>query len=388
MNLHEYQAKNLFRNEGLPVPRGGSARTPDEAAKIAHSLAGKVVVKAQIHAGGRGKAGGVRFAASPDECAEIAGAMLGTRLTTYQSGPEGLPVDTVLVEEVLSLERELYLSALIDRSLRRLILVGSGAGGVDIEQVAAETPERISKLAISPIAGLQPHQCRSLARALELGGDAARDLATIAHGLVHMFNRYDLSLVELNPLAVTTDGRLVCADGKINVDDNALYRQAGMAKLSDPNQMDRREREAQQHDLSYVSLSGNVGCMVNGAGLSMATMDAIHFEGAAPSNFLDVGGSATSDRVAEAFRIILSDSGVKAILINIFGGIVRCTEIAAGILEAVRGTGIQVPLVVRLEGTQAVEGRKMLAESDLDIIVANDLAEAAQKAAAAVGKIK
>ena len=372
----------------MPVPRGGSARTPAEAAQIAHSLGGKVVVKAQIHAGGRGKAGGVRFAASPDECADIAKAMLGTRLATYQSGPEGLPVDTVLIEEVLSLERELYLSALIDCSLRRLSLIGSGAGGIDIEQVAAETPERIHKVAVSPIAGLQPQQCRALARALEVSGDAAKDLALIAHGIVRMFNRYDLSLVELNPLAVTASGRLICADGKLNVDDNALYRQAEMSELSDPKQMDAREREAQQHGLNYVSLSGNVGCMVNGAGLSMATMDAIHFEGAAPSNFLDVGGSATSKRVAEAFRIILSDSGVKAILINIFGGIVRCTEIAAGILEAVRDTGIQVPLVVRLEGNQAVEGRQMLAESDLDIIVANDLAEAAQKAAAAAGKVK
>ena len=372
----------------MPVPRGGSASTPAEAAQIARSLAGRVVVKAQIHAGGRGKAGGVRFAASPDECADIAGAMLGTRLATYQSGPEGLPVDRVLVEEVLSLERELYLSALIDRSLRRLSLIGSEAGGVNIEQVAAETPERIHKVAVSPVAGLQLYQCRALARALKVSGDAAKDLAAIAHGIVRMFNRYDLSLVELNPLAVTASGRLVCADGKVNVDDNALYRQAAMSELSDQNQLDAREREARQHDLNYVSLSGNVGCMVNGAGLSMATMDAIHLEGAAPANFLDVGGGATADRVARAFRIILSDSGVKAILINIFGGIVRCTEIAAGILEAVRDTGVQVPLVVRLEGNRAVDGRKMLAESDLDIIVANDLAEAAKKAAAAAGKIK
>ncbi len=380
MNLHEYQSKRLFADYGIPVPRGIAAITAQAAAAAATELGGKLwVVKAQVHAGGRGKAGGVKLAQSVAEVRNYAKAMLGTRLATHQSGPEGLPVNVVYVEEGSDIDRELYLSILVDREVSRVALIASAAGGMDIEKVAAETPEKIFSVAIAPDAGLRDYQARQLAFGLELDKPQMRQFGDLLKRLYRLYQECDASLVEVNPLIITKAGGVVALDAKINIDGSALFRQPKLLELRDPTQEDEMEREAAEHDLNYVSLDGNIACMVNGAGLAMATMDLIKLHGGEPANFLDVGGGATKDRVEEAFKLILSNKSVSAILVNIFGGIVRCDLIAEGIIAAVRDVGILVPVVVRLEGTNVKKGRELLASSGLDIIAANDLTDAAKK---------
>ena len=388
MNLHEYQAKQLFADYGIAAPRGEVADSP----KAAKAAAGRVpgsrwVVKAQVHAGGRGKAGGVKLVDSPDAVAEAAEAMLGTRLVTYQTTAEGQPVNSVLVEEVSQIARELYLGAVVDRASQRVVFMASTEGGVEIEKVAAETPEKILTTAIDPIVGLQPYQCRQIAFGLGLTGDQIKQFTTLMTGLARMFVECDLSLLEVNPLVVTGDGRLVCLDGKINIDDNALYRLPRLAAMRDASQEDEKENRAREHDISYVALDGNIGCMVNGAGLAMATMDIIKLHGGNPANFLDVGGTATAARVTEAFKIILADQSVKAVLVNIFGGIVRCDLIADGIIAAVKDVGVKVPVVVRLAGNNAELGSRKLTDSGLNIIPAVGLTDAAQKVVKAAGSV-
>ncbi|HSM31248.1 MAG TPA: ADP-forming succinate--CoA ligase subunit beta [Woeseiaceae bacterium] len=384
MNLHEYQSKRLFAEYGIPVPRGIPAETADAAVAAAEELGGELwVVKAQVHAGGRGKAGGVKLARSPDEVREHAESMLGTQLVTHQSGPEGLPVNVVYVEEGSDIDRELYLSMLVDREVSRVAFIASAAGGMDIEQVAAETPEKIFTVAIAPDAGLQDYQARQLAFGLGLDKKQMRQFGNLVKRLYTLYQECDASLVEINPLITTGAGDVMALDAKINIEGNALYRQPELVKMRDLSQEDEREREAAEHDLNYVSLDGNIACMVNGAGLAMATMDIIKLHGGTPANFLDVGGGATSERVTEAFKLILSNENVSAILVNIFGGIVRCDLIAQGIVDAVQGVGVEVPVVVRLEGTNVEKGRALLKESGFDIITAKDLADAAQKAVAA-----
>ena len=381
MNLHEYQSKRLFADYGIPVPRGIAAITAQAAAAAATELGGKFwVVKAQVHAGGRGKAGGVKLARSVGEVRNYAKAMLGTRLATHQSGPDGLPVNVVYVEEGSDIDRELYLSMLVDREVSRVALIASAAGGMDIEKVAAETPEKIFSVAIAPDAGLRDYQARQLAFGLELDKPQMRQFGDLLKRLYRLYQECDASLVEVNPLIITKAGDVVALDAKINIDGSALFRQAKLLELRDPTQEDEMEREAAEHDLNYVSLDGNIACMVNGAGLAMATMDLIKLHGGEPANFLDVGGGATKDRVEEAFKLILSNKSVSAILVNIFGGIVRCDLIAEGIIAAVRDVGIRVPVVVRLEGTNVKKGRELLASSGLDIIAADDLTDAAKKA--------
>jgi len=384
MNLHEYQSKRLFAEYGIPVPRGIPAETADAAVAAAEELGGELwVVKAQVHAGGRGKAGGVKLARSTDEVREYAESMLGTQLVTHQSGPEGMPVNVVYVEEGSSIDRELYLSMLVDREVSRVAFIASAAGGMDIEQVAAETPEKIFTVAIAPDAGLQDYQARQLAFGLGLDKKQMRQFGNLVKRLYTLYQECDASLVEINPLITTGAGDVLALDAKINIEGNALYRQPELVKMRDLSQEDEREREAAEHDLNYVSLDGNIACMVNGAGLAMATMDIIKLHGGTPANFLDVGGGATSERVTEAFKLILSNENVSAILVNIFGGIVRCDLIAQGIVDAVQGVGVEVPVVVRLEGTNVEKGRALLKESGFDIITAKDLADAAQKAVAA-----
>ncbi len=384
MNLHEYQSKRLFADYGIPVPEGIPATTPDEAAEAAKQLGGELwVVKAQVHAGGRGKAGGVKLAKSPEEVREHAAGMLGTMLVTHQSGPEGLPVNTVYVESGSDIDRELYLSMLVDREVSRVAFIASAAGGMDIEQVAEETPEKIFTVAVAPDAGLQAYQARQLAFGLGLDKKQMRQFGDLIAKLYRLYLECDASLVEVNPLIVTKAGDVVALDAKINIESNALFRQAKLLELRDESQEDEREREAAEHDLNYVSLDGDIACMVNGAGLAMATMDLIKLHGGEPANFLDVGGGATSERVAAAFKLILSNDSVKAILVNIFGGIVRCDLIAEGIITAVKEVGVSVPVVVRLEGTNVDKGRQLLADSGLDIIAADDLTDAAKKAVAA-----
>ena len=384
MNLHEYQSKRLFADYGIPVPEGIPATTPDEAADAARKLGGELwVVKAQVHAGGRGKAGGVKLAKSPDEVREYAVGMLGTMLVTHQSGPEGLPVNTVYVESGSDIDRELYLSMLVDREVSRVAFIASAAGGMDIEQVAEETPEKIFSIAVAPDAGLQAYQARQLAFGLGLDKKQMRQFGDLIAKLYTLYLERDASLVEVNPLIVTKAGDVVALDAKINIESNALFRQPALVELRDLSQEDEREREAAEHELNYVSLDGDIACMVNGAGLAMATMDLIKLHGGEPANFLDVGGGATSERVAAAFKLILSNDSVKAILVNIFGGIVRCDLIAEGIITAVKEVGVSVPVVVRLEGTNVDKGRKLLADSGLDIIAADDLTDAAKKAVAA-----
>jgi succinyl-CoA synthetase beta subunit len=386
MNLHEYQSKRLFADYGIPVPRGIPAETADAAVAAAEELGGDLwVVKAQVHAGGRGKAGGVKLARSTDEVRQHAEAMLGTQLVTHQSGPEGLPVNVVYVEEGSGIDRELYLSMLVDREVSRVAFIASAAGGMDIEQVAAETPEKIFTVAIAPDAGLQDYQARQLAFGLGLDKKQVRQFGNLVKRLYTLYQECDASLVEINPLITTAAGDVIALDAKINIEGNALYRQPEIVKMRDLSQEDEREREAAEHDLNYVSLDGNIACMVNGAGLAMATMDIIKLHGGTPANFLDVGGGATSERVTEAFKLILSNENVAAILVNIFGGIVRCDLIAQGIVAAVKEVGVEVPVVVRLEGTNVETGRALLKDSGLDIIAANDLADAAKKAVAAAG---
>jgi succinyl-CoA synthetase beta subunit len=381
MNLHEYQAKQLFEAYGIEVPRGMPARLPAEAVEAARQLGcDRWVVKAQVHSGGRGKAGGVILANSPAEVEAATARLIGTRLVTHQAGGAGLPVDTVLIEEVQPLERELYLSALVDRGSARVIFMASAAGGMDIEEVAARNPEQILSCRINPAAGLQGYQAREMAFGLGLAGEQIAALQGIMAAMLRLLLEKDLSQIEINPLVVMQDGRLLALDAKINVDDNALYAHPDIAALRDTAQEDPTETAAREHDLSYVTLDGTIGCMVNGAGLAMATLDVIKLYGGEPANFLDVGGGTTAAKVAEAFKLILSDSKVKAVLVNIFGGIVRCNLIAEGIIAAVKEVGVTIPVVVRLEGTNAGEGKQLLEQSGLALITASDLDDAAQKA--------
>ena len=385
MNLHEYQAKRLFASYGVAVPAGTPAFTPEEARNAADELGGeRWVVKAQIHAGGRGKAGGVKLLNSKDAVEQTASEMLGSSLATYQTGGVALPVHSVLVEEVSPIARELYLSVLVDRGSERVLFMASGEGGVDIEQVAAQTPEKILIQKVKPVAGLQDYQCREIAFGLGLEGNQINAMTKLMQGLYRLFLDKDASQIEINPLIVTGDGRLLALDGKINIDDNALFAHPDIAALRDPAQEDAKEGTAREHGLNYITLGGNIGCMVNGAGLAMATMDVIKLHGGEPANFLDVGGGATKEKVTEAFKLILADTTVKAVLINIFGGIVRCDMIAEGIIAAVKEVDVKVPVVVRLEGTNAPAGRQLLADSGLAIISAEDLDEAAKKAVESV----
>jgi succinyl-CoA synthetase beta subunit len=390
MNLHEYQSKQLFANYGIPVPTGYVAANAEEAAAAARRIGGtKWVVKAQVHAGGRGKGGGVKLVDSPEAAGKAAAAMLGTRLKTHQTGPEGLPVHQVFVEEGSKIARELYLSLVLNRDKGQVAFIASAAGGMDIEEVAAHTPEKIIRVNVHPAAGLQPSECRVLAFGLGLQGKQIEQFASIAQALYRLYLEKDASLVEVNPLIVTGDGKLVALDAKINIEDNALFRQKELAAWRDSSQEDEMERAAAEHELNYVSLDGDIACMVNGAGLAMATMDLIKLHGGAPANFLDVGGGATRERVTEAFNLILSNKNVRAILVNIFGGIVRCDMIAEGIIHAVQDVGVRVPVVVRIEGTNAELGRSLLAKSGLAITAASDLTDAAKKVvAAAQGKDK
>ena len=383
MNLHEYQSKNLFTEFGIPVPEGLAAETTEAAYAAAIELGGNLwVVKAQVHAGGRGKAGGVKLAHSPEEVQQYAGDLLGTRLATRQTGPGGLPIDQVYVEAGSEIERELYLSMLVDREVSKVSLIASAAGGMDIEQVAAESPEQILTVAIAPESGLQDEQAQQLSAGLELNDKQRGQFADLLERMYRLFIECDASLIEVNPLIITGSGDVLALDAKINIEDNAMFRQERLAELRDSRQEDEKERDAAEHDLNYVSLDGDIACMVNGAGLAMATMDLIKLHGGEPANFLDVGGGATSERVAAAFKLILSNENVRAILVNIFGGIVRCDLIAQGIISAVKEVGVRIPVVVRLEGTNVIKGRTLLAESGLDIIAADDLTDAAQKAVA------
>ncbi|MEJ2760531.1 MAG: ADP-forming succinate--CoA ligase subunit beta [Gammaproteobacteria bacterium] len=384
MNLHEYQAKILFEEYGIPVPPGKSAHTASEAVRHASSLGGDGwVVKAQVHAGGRGKAGGVKLVHGKEELEQTVKKMLGTRLVTRQSGPEGKPVNCVLIQSISEISSELYLGMLVDRGRRRLMVMASRAGGMEIEEVAASEPDKIFTYAIDPVMGFQRYQAQGLGFSLGLDEKQRKQLVTILRGLYRLFTDKDLSLVEINPLIITASGDLEALDAKVSIDDNALYRQPALEEWRDPSQEDEKENRAKQFDLNYVSLDGNIACMVNGAGLAMATMDIIKLHGGEPANFLDVGGGATRERVAEAFKLVASDPKVQAILVNIFGGIVRCDLIAEGIIAAVREVGIDVPVVVRLEGTNVEEGKKTLDESGLKIISADDLTDAADKVVAA-----
>ena len=386
MNLHEYQAKDLFSQYGLPVPQYLVADSKAALLKAMQSLGGsRWVLKAQVHAGGRGKAGGVKIVDNDQQAAAFVKAMLGQRLVTKQTDAHGQLIKQLLVEQPCDIARELYLGAVVDRSQQRIVVMASTEGGMEIEKVAVETPEKILKVAIEPATGIQAYQCRKLAFGLRLQGEQIKQFTKLLGGLVAMFQQKDLSLVEVNPLVVTKAGDVLCLDAKINIDDNALYRQKALAALRDTTQEDAREVEAREWDLSYIALDGDIGCMVNGAGLAMATMDLIKLHGGAPANFLDVGGSATKERVAEAFKLILSDDKVKAVLVNIFGGIVRCDIIAEGIVGAVAEVGINIPIVVRLEGNNADRGLEILNQSGLKITTAKGLTEAAEKVVALAG---
>ena len=388
MNLHEYQSKELFAQYAIPIPNGKVANSPEEAVAAAQSLGGSLwVIKAQVHAGGRGKAGGVKVAKTLDAVAAAAKAMLGTTLVTHQTGPEGLPVHQVYVEQGSKIAREIYLSLVLNRDASRLAFVASAAGGMDIEEVAEHSPEKIIRVTVNPTAGLQDFQCRQLAFGVGLNGTQIAQFGKIAHGLYRLYLERDASLVEVNPLIVTADEDLLALDAKINIEDNALFRQKDLAAWRDASQEDLMEREAAKDELNYVSLDGNIACMVNGAGLAMATMDLIQLHGGKPANFLDVGGGATKERVSTAFKLVLSNPKVTAILINIFGGIVRCDMIAEGIIAAVKEVGVKVPVIVRLEGTNAVLARQLLANSGLAITPASDLTDAAVKAVRLAGAL-
>ncbi|MCF6807178.1 ADP-forming succinate--CoA ligase subunit beta [Thiotrichales bacterium 19S9-12] len=385
MNLHEYQGKQLFQEYGLPVSKGYAVDSVEEALAAADKIGGDMwVVKAQVHAGGRGKAGGVKLVSSKDEIKAFVNDKLGTRLVTYQTDANGQPVSKILIESCTDIDQELYLGAVVDRQTRRIVFMASTEGGVEIEKVAEETPEKIFKEAIDPLVGAQPYQGRSLAFKLGLKGDQIKQFVKIFLGLAKMFEEKDLALLEINPLVITEEGNLHCLDAKINIDSNAIYRQPQIQAMHDPSQEDKREQQAAQWDLNYVALDGDIGCMVNGAGLAMATMDLVKLCGGKPANFLDVGGGATKERVSEAFKIILSDDNVKAILVNIFGGIVRCDMIAEGIIAAVEEVGVTIPVVVRLEGTNAELGSKKLKDSGLNIIAASGFTDAANKVVEAV----
>ncbi len=385
MNFHEYQAKALFTEYGIPVPAGRIATTIDQAAEAARAIGGEQwVVKAQIHAGGRGKAGGVKLVRDIDGVKDAAGKMLGTKMVTYQSAGRALPVDTVLISEANDIDQELYLSCLVDRATKAVSFIVSASGGVDIEQVAKDNPEAIHTVIVDYVQGLQPYQCRKVGFAMGLSMKQVGQLTKIMTGVYKLFMDKDMALIELNPLAIVASGDLMALDGKLNSDDNAEFRHPKLAAMRDINQEDPAEAEAVNHHLNYVQMDGDIGCMVNGAGLAMATMDVIKLAGGEPANFLDVGGGATKERVTEAFKLILSSDKVKAILVNIFGGIVRCDMIAEGIIAAVKEVGVTIPVVVRLEGTNVEKGRELLAGSSFKIIPATDLNDAAQKAVAAV----
>ncbi|MEH6578234.1 MAG: ADP-forming succinate--CoA ligase subunit beta [Amphritea sp.] len=388
MNLHEYQGKQLFAEYGLPVSTGYAVDTPEAAAEAAKKLGGdKWVVKTQVHAGGRGKAGGVKLIDSPAEAAEFAAKWLGKNLVTFQTDANGQPVSKILVEDCTDIANELYLGAVVDRSSRRIVFMASTEGGVEIEKVAEETPEKILKATIDPLTGAQPYQARDLAFKLGLEGVQIKQFTQIFMGLAKMFQEKDLALLEINPLVITAEGNLHCLDAKVAIDGNAVYRHKDLQEMHDPSQEDEREAHAAEWDLNYVALDGTIGCMVNGAGLAMGTMDIVALHGGFPANFMDVGGGATKERVTEAFKLILADDKVKTVLVNIFGGIVRCDLIAEGIIGAVKEVGVSVPVVVRLEGNNAELGSKLLAESGLDIIAATSLTDAAEQAVkAAEGK--
>jgi succinyl-CoA synthetase beta subunit len=385
MNLHEYQAKHLLQRYGLVTPTGIVVQSEEAAAAATREIAGCAwVVKAQVHAGGRGKAGGVKIVKSAHEAQAVASALLGKSLVTYQNAPEGQPVHQILVEQTLPIARELYLSMLVDRTLERVVIIASSAGGMDIEEIASTQPEKILQEVCDPLNGLVDYQARNLAFALDLSGDQIMAFAKLTKGLYKLFKENDLALLEINPLVVTSDGKLVALDCKMTVDDNALYRQKGLAELQDWSQSDAKEAVAHHAGLNYIALNGNIGCMVNGAGLAMATMDLIKLHGGMPANFLDVGGGATAETVTKAFKIILADNNVKAILVNIFGGIMRCDIIATGIIEAVKEVGMTIPVVVRLEGTNVELGKQILGESGLNITSAENLTDAAKQAVLSV----
>jgi succinyl-CoA synthetase beta subunit len=386
MNLHEYQAKQLFAVYGLPVSEGIAVDTASDAAAATKKIGGsKWVVKAQVHAGGRGKAGGVKLVDSAEEAEAFAQRWLGKKMVTYQTDAGGQPVSKILVETCTDIAQELYLGAVVDRSSRRVVFMASVEGGVEIEKVAAETPEKILRATVDPLTGAQPYQGRDLAFRLGLKGVQVKQFTKLFLGLSKLFHDMDLALLEINPLVITDEGNLHCLDGKINIDGNAMYRQPKLREMHDPSQDDEREAQAAQWELNYVALDGNIGCMVNGAGLAMGTMDIVQLHGGSPANFLDVGGGATKERVTEAFKIILSDENVAAVLVNIFGGIVRCDLIAEGVIGAVNEVGVQVPVVVRLEGNNAELGREVLKASGLNIIAATSLSDAAEKVVVAAG---
>jgi succinyl-CoA synthetase beta subunit len=389
MNLHEYQAKKLFADYDLPVSKGIAVDAAADAKTAAETLGGdKWVVKAQVHAGGRGKAGGVKLVNSPIEAEEFANRWLGKNLVTYQTDVKGQPVSKILVEECTDIAEELYLGAVVDRSTRRIVFMASTEGGVEIEKVAHETPEKILKAVIDPLSGASDYQGRELAFKLGLNKEQIKEFTKLFLNLSQLFQDLDLALLEINPLVISKSGNLICLDGKINADGNALYRQPGLQTMRDPSQEDAREAAAAEWELNYVALDGNIGCMVNGAGLAMGTMDIVQLHGGSPANFLDVGGGATKERVTEAFKLILSDEKVEAVLVNIFGGIVRCDLIAEGVIGAVKEVGVAVPVVVRLEGNNADVGRAVLDKSGLNIIAASSLSDAAEKVVAAVGGSK
>ena len=386
MNIHEYQAKEILKRYGVPVPVGRVASTLEEVKAAAAELGGRCVVKAQIHAGGRGKAGGVKLASSPEDAVEKASEILGKNLVTHQTGPEGRQVSRVLVEQGVNIERELYLGMVLDRAQSRVTTICSSEGGVEIEEVAAKQPKKILKEAIDPAVGLQPFQCRRLAFALAVPQEFVGKMVAMMQALYRAFDDCDCSIAEINPLILTKEGQVMALDAKMSFDSNALFRHQEILALRDLNEEDPREIEASKYELSYISLDGNIGCMVNGAGLAMATMDIIKLCGGEPANFLDVGGGATKERVAQAFKIILSDARVRGVLINIFGGIMRCDVLAQGVVDAARELSIKVPLVVRMQGTNVELGRKILFDSGLPIISAETMAEAAEKIVQAVKK--
>ena len=380
MNLHEYQAKSLFEEYGIPVQRGDVATTADQAEEIANNLGGNAwLVKAQVHAGGRGKAGGVKFVKSSSEVSTVAKELLGKKLITHQSGPDGQPINSVLVASAADIKEELYLGAVVDRASKQITFMASASGGMNIEEVAEKSPEKIITARISPATGIQQFHCRKVGFGLKLNPEQQKQLVKIMFGLYQLFTDKDISLIEINPLAIIADDSLCALDAKINIDDNGLFRQT-IAKWRDPSQEEEKERKAKEFDLNYVTLEGNIACMVNGAGLAMATMDIIKLNGGEPANFLDVGGGTTAAKVAEAFKIIVSDDKIKAILVNIFGGIVRCDLIAEGVISAIKEVDIKVPIVIRLEGTNVEEGKKLIEDSKLDVTTANNLEEAAVKA--------
>ena len=384
MKLHEYQAKELLAKFGVPIPKGRIASTAAEAAEIAAELGVRAVVKAQIHAGGRGRAGGIKLVSSPKEAAQAAEAILGNRLVTYQTGPDGMPVRHVLVEEAVDAERELYIGIVIDGAAEGVVVIASEAGGVEIEEVADQSPEKILRVTVDPVLGLQPYQGRKLAYGMKVESDLVRSVAGLIGNLYRAFEAHDCSLAEINPLVITKDNRALAVDVKLNIDDDAMFRHSDLGELDDTDQMDPLEVQAREHDISYVKLDGNVGCMVNGAGLAMATMDITGAAGAGPANFLDVGGSATEEKISEALRIIVADPGVDRVLVNIFGGILRCDVAARGLMMAAEDMPRTMPpMVVRMRGTNAEEGRRILSESGLNIVFVNDLNQAAEAIKAA-----